>query len=121
MKSPTVWRICFTCRRNGTVAFDFVLKQNTAQALPASIRAEAIQRIASLVRPGGKLLAIVRGRESHEPEGELPLPLTRTEMDEFVRAGPQLRKVSRNTLTTQSRLREDSESCTPGHKKRNAC
>jgi hypothetical protein len=29
----------------------------------------------------------VRGRESDEAEGELPWPLTRVEMNEFVRAG----------------------------------
>jgi hypothetical protein len=42
--------------------------------------------VAAFVRPEGKLLAIVRGRESDEPEGELPVPLTRAEMNEFVRA-----------------------------------
>jgi SAM-dependent methyltransferase len=68
-------------------AFDFVFEANTVQALPVSIRAEAIQRIASLVRPGGQLLAIVRGREPNEPEGQLPWPLTRAELGELVRAG----------------------------------
>jgi SAM-dependent methyltransferase len=68
-------------------AFDFVFEANTVQALPANIRAQAIQRIAAFVRPGGKLLAIVRGREEHEPEGDLPWPLTRTELGEFIRAG----------------------------------
>jgi SAM-dependent methyltransferase len=67
--------------------FDFVFEANTVQALPAKIRAQAIQKIAGFVRPRGKLLAIVRGREADEPEGELPWPLTRTEMNEFVRAG----------------------------------
>lgn len=67
--------------------FDFVFEANTVQALPVKIRAEAIQRIAGFVRPGGKLLAIVRGRELDEPEGELPWPLTRAQMNEFVRAG----------------------------------
>jgi SAM-dependent methyltransferase len=67
--------------------FDFVFEANTVQALPAGIRAAAIQRIAGFVRPGGKLLAILRGRESDEPQGELPWPLTRAEMNEFVRAG----------------------------------
>ena len=57
------------------------------QALPVSIRAKAIERIAEFVKPGGKLLAIVRGREVHEPEGELPWPLTRAELAEFLRAG----------------------------------
>jgi 2-polyprenyl-3-methyl-5-hydroxy-6-metoxy-1,4-benzoquinol methylase len=67
--------------------FDFVFEANTVQALPAAIRAEAIRRIAAFVRPGGKVLAIVRGRELSEPEGELPWPLTRVELNEFVRAG----------------------------------
>lgn len=68
-------------------AFDFVFEANTVQALPVNIRAEAIRRIAAFVRPGGKLLAIVRGREVDEPEGDLPWPLTRTELGEFIRAG----------------------------------
>ncbi len=67
--------------------FDFVFEANTVQALPLRVRAEAIQKIAALVRPGGKLLAIVRGRGLDEPEGELPWPLTREEMNEFIRAG----------------------------------
>ncbi len=67
--------------------FDFVFEANTAQALPAEIRVEAIRRIAAFVRPGGKLLAIVRGRELDEPLGESPWPLTRAEMNEFVLAG----------------------------------
>jgi SAM-dependent methyltransferase len=67
--------------------FDFVFEANTVQALPASMRAQAIQNIAGFVGPGGKLLAIVRGREAHEPEGEMPWPLTRAELKEFVRAG----------------------------------
>ncbi len=68
-------------------AFDFVFEANTVQALPIKLREQAIQKIAAFVRPGGKLLAIVRGREADEPEGELPWPLTRSEMNEFVRAG----------------------------------
>ena len=68
-------------------AFDFVFEANTVQALPANIRAQAIRRIAAFVRPGGKLLAIVRGREEDEPEGDLPWPLTRAELAEFIRAG----------------------------------
>src|ERR1700722_5441280 len=67
--------------------FDFVFEANTVQALPASIRAQAIQKIAGFVGPEGRLLAIVRGREAHEPEGEMPWPLTRAELAEFVRAG----------------------------------
>jgi SAM-dependent methyltransferase len=67
--------------------FDFVFEANTVQALPAGIRSQAIHKIADFVRPGGKLLAIVRGREANEPEGQMPWPLTRNELNEFVRAG----------------------------------
>jgi SAM-dependent methyltransferase len=67
--------------------FDFVFEANTVQALPAELRVQAIQKIAAFVRPGGNLLAIVRGREENEPLGELPWPLTRAEMNEFVLAG----------------------------------
>jgi len=70
-------------------AFDFVFEANTVQALPHRLRAEAIRAIAAFVRPGGRLLAVVRGREPQEPLGELPWPLTRAEMQEFVRAGLQ--------------------------------
>jgi hypothetical protein len=67
--------------------FDFVFEANTVQALPVNLRTGAILKIASFVRPRGKLLAIVRGREENEPLGELPWPLTRAEVNEFVRAG----------------------------------
>jgi ubiquinone/menaquinone biosynthesis C-methylase UbiE len=67
--------------------FDFVFEANTVQALPLTLRAQAIQKIASFVGPVGKLLAIVRGREEGEPLGELPWPLTRAEINEFVNAG----------------------------------
>ena len=67
--------------------FDFVFEANTVQALPVQLRTQAIQKIASFVGPGGNLLVIVRGREEHEPLGELPWPLSRAEMNEFVRAG----------------------------------
>jgi SAM-dependent methyltransferase len=67
--------------------FDFVFEANTVQALPVHLRTQAIQKIAAFVRPGGKLLAIVRGRDEKVPLGELPWPLTRAEVNEFVRAG----------------------------------
>lgn len=67
--------------------FDFVFEANTAQALPAAVRARAIGKIAGFVKPGGRLLVIARGREPHEPEGQLPWPLTRAELAGFVDAG----------------------------------
>ena len=67
--------------------FDFVFESNTLQALPASLRPRAIEKIAHFVKPGGLLLVIARGREKTDPEGQLPWPLTRDELGEFVRAG----------------------------------
>jgi SAM-dependent methyltransferase len=67
--------------------FDFVFEANTVQALRGSLRAAAIERIASFVKPGGSLLVIARGREPQEPEGQLPWPLTRDELAGFIHAG----------------------------------
>lgn len=68
-------------------AFDFVFEANTIQALPAAIRALAIERIAQFVKPGALLLVVARAREPHDPVGELPWPLTRSELDSFTQAG----------------------------------
>ena len=68
--------------------FDFVLEIYTVQSLPEELRAKAIEAISQSVAPGGLLLVIARGREECEPEGQgPPWPLTRAEMDGFVRAG----------------------------------
>ena len=68
-------------------SFDFVFETNTLQALPAELREAAIQKIAQFPKPGGLVLVAARGREETDPEGDLPWPLTRREMDGFVRAG----------------------------------
>jgi SAM-dependent methyltransferase len=67
--------------------FDFVFEANTVQALPAAIRAKAIERSARFLKPGGLLLVVARAREPHDSVGELHWPLTRSEMDGFTRAG----------------------------------
>jgi SAM-dependent methyltransferase len=67
--------------------FDFVFESNTLQALPAELRPPAIEKIAQFVKPGALLLVVARGRERTDPEGQLPWPLTREELGEFVRAG----------------------------------
>jgi SAM-dependent methyltransferase len=68
-------------------AFDFVFEANTVQALPVDIRARAIEKIAGFVKPGGRLMVIARAREESDPVDQLPWPLTRGEIDGFVRAG----------------------------------
>jgi hypothetical protein len=67
--------------------FDFVLEAYTVQALPKELRSRAIEKVASFVAPGGSLLVLARGRETDEPEGQMPWPLTRAELAEFVGAG----------------------------------
>jgi SAM-dependent methyltransferase len=70
--------------------FDFIFETNTLQALPPELREPAIEKIAQFLKPGGLLLVVARGREETEPEGDLPWPLTRREIDGFVRAGLQV-------------------------------
>lgn len=67
--------------------FPFVLESYTLQVLPTDLRPEAIRCIASFVAPGGRLLAISRGREQTDPEGEMPWPLTRDELALFEAQG----------------------------------
>jgi ubiquinone/menaquinone biosynthesis C-methylase UbiE len=67
--------------------FDFVLEIYTLQVFPAAIRPQAIEKIAHLVKPGGLLLVIARGRNPHEPEGQMPWPLARNEFQGFTNAG----------------------------------
>ncbi len=67
--------------------FDFVFEANTLQALPRSIRQEAMKNVAQFVRPGGLLLVVARGQDEADGEGTMPWPLTRTELEQFTRAG----------------------------------
>ncbi len=67
--------------------FDFVFEANTLQVLPASLRPPAIKNIASFLRSGGLVLVVGRSRTPCEPEGELPWPLTRSEISSFASHG----------------------------------
>jgi SAM-dependent methyltransferase len=69
------------------VQFDFVLEAYTLQVLPPALRAKAMQSISQFVHPGGLLLVITRGREPADPEGLVPWPLTRAELEAFTRSG----------------------------------
>jgi len=67
--------------------FDFVFEANTIQALPGEIRSKAIEGAARFLKPEGLLLVVARAREPEDHVGELPWPLTRSELDGFTRAG----------------------------------
>jgi SAM-dependent methyltransferase len=69
--------------------FDFVLEVYTLQALPAALRPRAMRAIAEFLRSEGVLLVIARGRDAADAEGQMPWPLTREELAEFVSAGLQ--------------------------------
>jgi 2-polyprenyl-3-methyl-5-hydroxy-6-metoxy-1,4-benzoquinol methylase len=77
----------FAAPQQWRATFDFVFECNTVQALPTSIRAKAIEKIAQFVGPGGRLLVIARARDESDPEGQLPWPVTHHELGGFIRAG----------------------------------
>ena len=66
-----------------TAQFDFVFESYTVQALPPEIREPAIAAVARLVKPGGSLLVICRGRDDNDPPGPMPWPLSRGEIRLF--------------------------------------
>jgi SAM-dependent methyltransferase len=68
-------------------AFDFVFEAYTIQALPVSVRSVAIHAVASLVAPGGELLAVMRGTQSDDPGEGPPWPLMRKELVAMEAAG----------------------------------
>jgi len=64
-------------------AFDLVVECYTLQVLPAPARGDAIVALRRALAPGGLLLVVARGREPSDPEGEMPWPLTRREIEEM--------------------------------------
>lgn len=68
-------------------SFDFIFEAYTLQVLPAELRVQAMEQIASCLAPGGTLLVIARGRELHEDTGAMPWPLTREELEKFQSLG----------------------------------
>ena len=70
-----------------TGAFDLVFECNTIQIMPGDHRRRTLRAIADLAAPGGSVLVSCRSREPGEKDDEFPLPLTRDEIDGFVRAG----------------------------------
>jgi len=72
--------------------FALVFESYTLQVLPPEPRSRALRAIASTVGPKGRLIVLCRAREKQDPEGELPWPLTRAELDTF--GGQGLTEVS---------------------------
>jgi SAM-dependent methyltransferase len=87
--SPVAYAVqdLFNPPANWQRAFDFVFEAYTLQALPATIRAEAMRQIASCVAGNGILLVLCRARDRSEPEDGPPWPLTREELETFTANG----------------------------------
>jgi hypothetical protein len=64
-------------------SFDFVFEAYTIQVLHGETRAACARSIGGLVAPGGRLLVVARSRAEDGPEGAMPWPLTRRELDAF--------------------------------------
>jgi SAM-dependent methyltransferase len=83
LELPTTWH----------AAFDLVAETYTLQVLPPRERRRAARVLRDLVGPGGVLLVIARGREPGDPEGEMPWPLTRAEIEAIAGDGLVLERL----------------------------
>jgi SAM-dependent methyltransferase len=64
-------------------AFDFIFEAYTIQVLQGEARTACARSIGGMVAPGGRLLVVARSRAEDDPEGAMPWPLTRRELDAF--------------------------------------
>lgn len=75
-------------------AFDLVVEIFTVQALPVSLRDDAIATVRRLVGPGGTLIVIMAARDADDgDEDGPPWPLTRQQMDAFATDGLSLVRI----------------------------
>ncbi len=71
-------------------AFDFVFEAYTLQVLPTELRKRAVGCVADLVAPNGQLLIVARAKDANSPQGTMPWPLLREEVEDFTRTGLSL-------------------------------
>lgn len=67
--------------------FDFVFEAYTVQPLPMTMRQAALEAVANLVAPGGKLLLVTRARDEGEETDGPPWPLTMDDLRVVADAG----------------------------------
>ena len=78
----------FNLPANWPSKFDLVFEFRTLQALPVTVRTEAIAQVASLAKPGGTVLVVTYTRASDEvPEDGPPWPLSESELAHFEAMG----------------------------------
>jgi SAM-dependent methyltransferase len=91
-ESPVDYRVAdlFALPGAWRSSFDLVFEAYTLQVLPRAIRGEALAAIGALLRPGGQALVVCRGRDEDSSEGDLPWPLTRSELSALEARGHEL-------------------------------
>jgi SAM-dependent methyltransferase len=71
-------------------AFDLVIEIITIQALPVSLRDQAVAAVAALVAPGGTAMVVENIRGDDEPQANRPpWPFSRADIDSFTAHGLQ--------------------------------
>lgn len=75
----------FTYPKEWFEDFDLVYECNTIQVLPGMYRKQARAAISSLVSKDGFLLVSCRSRNEGEKEDAIPFPLSKSEMNEFIK------------------------------------
>jgi len=75
--------------------FEFINEIYTLQALPESLREQAIKAIAGLLAPGGILLVVCRGRKEHQYSGGPPWALSEREIMTFESHGLKRQSLER--------------------------
>lgn len=73
--------------QNWTRRYDLVHEAYTLQVLPRGLRTKAVGQLAGFVSPDGILLMIARARDEADEPGEMPWPLTCTELEAATRSG----------------------------------
>lgn len=66
-------------------SFDIVYECNTIQVLPGEYRIKARKAISNLLKKDGHVLVSCRSRKKGEQEDDIPLPLDKDEINEFVK------------------------------------
>lgn len=74
-------------------AFDVIYECNTIQVLPGDYRRKARVNMSALLKKDGYILVSCRSRKEGEKEDAVPLPLTRSEINEFVNSD-KLKEIS---------------------------
>jgi SAM-dependent methyltransferase len=71
-------------------AFDFVFEAYTFESLPPASLPIALDKVASVLAPGGTLLVLAHGRDDHEEAAGPPWPLAACDLERLEQAGLEL-------------------------------